>query len=117
QQLRRRYRRRGQARRKDRRAVPRRRADARPRARQAGRATRLSSLLTDEDKQALLTLARRTLEAAFGDEPDRPFDEFKALSSAVKEPRACFVSLFARRERLRGCIGSMTADFPLYENV
>ncbi|MDF1534921.1 MAG: AmmeMemoRadiSam system protein B [bacterium] len=65
------------------------------------------------DKQALLVLARNTLEqyVRTGKRPD-----IVPGSSALKEPGAAFVTL-KRRGELRGCIGQLRPTMPLYQSV
>lgn len=77
--------------------------------------------LSPKEKQALLLLARKTLENAFGPNPEKVLDEFRGnketLTPALKDSLPCFVTLYSRGGRLRGCIGSLVATAPLYENV
>jgi len=67
--------------------------------------------LTDEEKTALLKLARSAITAALveGTTVERPADP----SSAMKEKRGCFVTLH-KRNALRGCIGTIEPVKPLY---
>ena len=77
--------------------------------------------LSHNDRDNLLKLSRKTLEAAFAIDPDLPLKTFRLraewLTEAVCEFRACFVSLFITGERLRGCIGTLAHSNPLFENV
>ncbi|UCD25051.1 MAG: AmmeMemoRadiSam system protein A [Gemmatimonadota bacterium] len=71
--------------------------------------------LTARDKQALLQLARHTLEEYLetGSKPDVEID-----STALQEPRATFVTLTVRADgQLRGCRGEVVARQPLFESV
>lgn len=70
-------------------------------------------MLNDSDKDALLELARKTLEAHFADEstPACP-----ASSEALTEQKGAFVSLH-RGEELRGCIGQLYPDRELSKVV
>jgi AmmeMemoRadiSam system protein A len=63
-------------------------------------------MLNDSDKDALLKLARKTLEAHFADEstPACP-----ASNQALNEQKGAFVSLH-RGTELRGCIGQLYPD-------
>jgi len=71
--------------------------------------------LSAEDKQALLRLARQTLNSYLGD--GAPPD-FKPISPALSEQRAAFVTLRVRETGdLRGCIGEVIAREPLWECV
>ena len=68
---------------------------------------------TDSDKKELLKIARRTLEdyLSRGKVP-----EFKVDSEILKEKRMVFVTL-KEKGRLRGCIGRVVPDTPLYKAV
>jgi AmmeMemoRadiSam system protein A len=71
--------------------------------------------LTQDDKQALLQLARQTLNdyLSKGKQPD-----FKPASPGLTEQRAAFVTLRVRETgELRGCIGEVIAREPLWECV
>lgn len=74
-----------------------------------------------EEKKQLLTLARETLAAAFSGDPQTALTHFRSLlpkdASPSKKHLPCFVSLFTQRKRLRGCIGALATQQPLYENV
>jgi len=69
--------------------------------------------LTKEEKITLLNIARKTLEDFLKDKK-RP--HFEVDSDRLKEKRAVFVTLKKLGE-LRGCIGRIVADTPLYETV
>jgi AmmeMemoRadiSam system protein A len=71
--------------------------------------------LEASDQRRLLDIARRAIEAAVRRSPDRGLDG-AAHSSALAEPAAAFVTLRERGE-LRGCIGLMRFDVPLWINV
>lgn len=71
--------------------------------------------LTGADHHVLLTLAREALEAAVRGEPIPPVD-LSALSPAVQVKGCCFVTLTESGE-LRGCIGGLVPEAPLYEDV
>jgi len=68
--------------------------------------------LTQEEKQALLRLARQTLE--LGSIPEIDPD---TLSPRLREPGATFVTLTNRDGSLRGCIGALEAYQPLARDV
>jgi len=74
-------------------------------------------VLSDKDKKALLTLARKTI--GYGLEhrkiPDVS-DLGIAVSEAMKAPRAAFVTL-KKGGHLRGCIGDIFPRQPLYKSV
>lgn len=68
-----------------------------------------------EEKQALLGIARRVLEQVVADliPPQLQVNHF---SANLAQRRACFVTL-TRGGELRGCIGQLTTEKPLYEAV
>ncbi len=71
--------------------------------------------IPDEDRRALLRLARTTLEryCTGGAVPERP-----PLTPALETPRATFVTLRRRGTgELRGCVGETRARGPLVESV
>ncbi len=73
----------------------------------------MSFSLTFEDQQALLKIARQTLEAYL------QTGQRSALKSNLPHlqiPVGAFVTLH-RRDRLRGCIGHVMSSHPLYETV
>ncbi|MBN1517318.1 AmmeMemoRadiSam system protein A [Candidatus Sumerlaeota bacterium] len=72
--------------------------------------------LTQEEQAALLALARRTIEAeTSGGRLEDALEDF-APSPAMRMILPCFVTLRKHGE-LRGCIGGLSANEPLYENV
>jgi len=73
--------------------------------------------LSQEDKKVLLSLARKTI--LYGLEKQRvpePEDLGITPSEAIKVPRAAFVTLKKHGE-LRGCIGDIFPQRPLYKSV
>jgi len=72
--------------------------------------------LNDEERHTLFAIARDTIEWAVR----RPGGEFDwaryALTDRLREPRATFVTL-KKAGHLRGCIGSLAPDAPLYQSV
>ena len=70
----------------------------------------MSYSLSEEEKKVLLKIARHTLES-YLKEGKTP--EFKVESERLKEKRGVFVTLKKNGE-LRGCIGRIVADTPLY---
>lgn len=70
--------------------------------------------LSREEKDALLMIARQTLEMELSDKDWTP--ERDALPPALLEARGVFVSL-KKQGRLRGCIGRFDAKAPLYLGV
>ncbi len=76
-----------------------------------------SSELTEGDKEELLTLARKTMVYAL---EKRRVPEASDLditpSAAMQSPRAAFVTL-KKQGHLRGCIGDIFPQRPLYKSV
>jgi AmmeMemoRadiSam system protein A len=71
------------------------------------------SPLTSAERHELLWLARATIHAALHRTPS---PECRALTPTLCAPGAAFVSLH-QHHRLRGCIGTLTAERPLYRTV
>jgi AmmeMemoRadiSam system protein A len=69
--------------------------------------------LTDEEKVTLLKIARDTLESYLR---TKKVPDFKVDSQSLREKRGAFVTL-KKRGKLRGCIGRIIADTPLYQTV
>jgi AmmeMemoRadiSam system protein A len=70
---------------------------------------------SEEDRQALIGLARSAVEASVLRVARRSDD---ALSSRFAEARGVFVTLRTRRDaELRGCIGYPEGGFPLSEGI
>lgn len=69
--------------------------------------------LTDADKEKLLFIARKTIENGLSGEM---LPDFKIESEALKELTGVFVTLKKGGE-LRGCIGYVEPDLPLYMAV
>jgi AmmeMemoRadiSam system protein A len=68
-----------------------------------------SMKLTDDDKQALLQIARTSIQSAVG---GLPLPLIKNVDEALQRPSGVFVTLRVREE-LRGCIGYVEPLFPL----
>ncbi|MCX7607772.1 MAG: AmmeMemoRadiSam system protein A [Anaerolineales bacterium] len=73
------------------------------------------SALSEAEKQYLLKLARRSIEAAVRGEPPPPIDP-SALTPTLRAPGASFVTL-TKGGALRGCIGALEPYQPLVEDV
>ena len=73
------------------------------------------SLLTVEEQQKLLRWARRAIEAAVRGEPQPEIPKAE-LTQALRAPHGAFVTITKQGE-LRGCIGKMDFERPLWENV
>ncbi|MBN2446029.1 MAG: AmmeMemoRadiSam system protein B, partial [Phycisphaerae bacterium] len=84
---------------------------------QETRTQAVAGALTQKDKKSLLSLARATIR--FGLEKERapqPADVGFTPGEATKVPRAAFVTL-TENGRLRGCIGDIFPQRPLYKSV
>lgn len=83
------------------------------------------ALLTDSERSTLLQLARSSIEdSLLGGEVLARVVEAAHLTPALQEARGVFVTLRERfaqdpsgHPRLRGCIGALEPDEPLYRNV
>jgi hypothetical protein len=71
--------------------------------------------LTDEEKQILLKLARRAIEAAVNGQPPPPLDPASLTPNLLAEG-ASFVTL-TKNGALRGCIGALEPYQPLAADV
>jgi AmmeMemoRadiSam system protein A len=82
---------------------------------QPAKAASSAESVTADEQKLLLELARKTVKqvASRGALPD--VDSSK-LSSRLKEPKGCFVTL-TKRGALRGCIGHIFPKEPLYKAV
>ncbi|MFQ6104153.1 MAG: AmmeMemoRadiSam system protein A [Candidatus Glassbacteria bacterium] len=69
--------------------------------------------LSTEDKKILLQIARSSIEMAM---KGLTLPEYEPESSHLKEARGAFVTLEIE-SNLRGCIGSMESEQPLYKTV
>jgi len=73
--------------------------------------------LTEQDKQQLLTLARKTMVYALRNRRVPEATELGVtVSDAMQRPRAAFVTL-TKDSALRGCIGDIFPQRPLYKSV
>jgi AmmeMemoRadiSam system protein A len=71
--------------------------------------------LTRQDQESLLKLARSSIKGKLNDDP-LPEIKVSDYTSALKEHRACFVTL-TKNALLRGCVGSIEAAQPLVLDV
>ena len=69
--------------------------------------------LTHAEREELLWCARQSIRAALHGEVPA---ECRVLTRALRNPGAAFVSLH-HHDHLRGCIGTLTAEQPLYQVV
>jgi len=73
--------------------------------------------LADEDKKELLSLARKTMVYALRNRRVPQASELGVtITDAMKKPRAAFVTL-KKNSQLRGCIGDILPQRPLYKSV
>jgi len=73
--------------------------------------------LTEQDKEQLLALARKTIVSALRTRRVPQESELGVtISDAMKCPRAAFVTL-KKHSQLRGCIGDIFPQRPLYKSV
>jgi len=73
--------------------------------------------LTPQDKKQLLALARKTIVYALRERRVPQVSELDiAVSEAMARPRAAFVTL-KKNHQLRGCIGDVFPQRPLYRSV
>lgn len=75
----------------------------------------MENRLSDEERNVLLQLARRSLKAAAAGQPG-PVVKLDELSPALREPGAAFVTLTIHGD-LRGCVGALEPYQPLAEDV
>ena len=75
----------------------------------------MTAPLSVPEKRLLLALARESLEAAVRGTPSPPVNT-AGLTPALLEVGTCFVTLTQYGE-LRGCIGGLKAEQPLFESV
>jgi len=73
-----------------------------------------STLLTLEERQYLLKLARATIERTARQQPPT---SPSPPTPRMQQPGAAFVTLHTRAGNLRGCIGSLIAHRPLIEDI
>ncbi len=71
--------------------------------------------MDEKDKKILLNIARKSIEFAITDTPDKQA-QIKITSPALNEKSGAFVTLKAHG-KLRGCIGRMISDIPLHKLV
>lgn len=76
-----------------------------------------ASELTEQDKEQLLTLARRTMVYALRNRRvPEALELGVSMSEAMERPRAAFVTL-KKNAILRGCIGDIFPQRPLYKSI
>ena len=72
-------------------------------------------MLTQPQRQTLLSIARRSIEAVL--DGRRPELDPSQLDDDLKRPSGAFVTLHTNRGDLRGCIGTIQAVAPLCDAV
>ena len=77
---------------------------------------KMNGELTGEEQKSLLALARKALEQYVLSKDIIKIAAEAKLSLRLQEKAACFVTLKIG-ESLRGCIGSIYAELPLYQEV
>ncbi len=76
-----------------------------------------SDTLSQEDKRVLLSLARKTIEYGLAKQKVPELEDLGVTcSETVRMPRAAFVTL-KKHGQLRGCIGDIFPQRPLYKSV
>jgi AmmeMemoRadiSam system protein A len=75
----------------------------------------MTAMLSKDEKEYLLRVARAALEAATEDRKLSPLDPSE-LPERLQAPGASFVTL-TKQGALRGCIGALNAEVPLVEDV
>jgi AmmeMemoRadiSam system protein A len=75
----------------------------------------MTAMLSKDEKEYLLRVARAALEAATHDRQLSPLD-LSELPERLQAPGASFVTL-TKQGALRGCIGTLNAEVPLVEDV
>lgn len=75
-----------------------------------------AATITAVEERFLLQLARDSITAAVTGNEAPPIAA-DALTAHLRQPLGAFVTLYQSNGDLRGCIGRMSFDTPLYENV
>ncbi|MFB6317548.1 AmmeMemoRadiSam system protein B [Saccharicrinis sp. FJH54] len=71
--------------------------------------------ITSDERNALLSIARRTLQKYIANKDVDPLENIE-LTNALQKPVGAFVSVYTNG-KLRGCIGRFNPDYPLYRIV
>jgi len=79
-------------------------------------ASATNSMLTQQQGQVLVRLARQQIEQHLGIQPAQPVTAEELADPVLQQQRGVFVTLHKRRD-LRGCIGSLAAVEPVVEGV
>ncbi len=70
--------------------------------------------MTEKDKKSLLKIAREAVKSGFSGEK---FLQAKPESDFLLSKRGAFVTIHGKNGVLRGCIGMIQSDQPLYQTV
>lgn len=73
-------------------------------------------MLTPQQGQTLVRLAREQIERHLGRTPEQPVDEAQLTIPALQQRLGVFVTLHKRGD-LRGCIGSLTGVEPVVDGI
>lgn len=86
---------------------------------QAYQELKKEDVLTGYEKKSLLALARRTIANAFVEKKARLSDNllYPLVSFGMQQQVGAFVTLNTRQGELRGCIGNMVTEEPLFQTV
>lgn len=76
----------------------------------------MTQMLTEQEQDYLLNLARQVIESALQGNKRISLPE-EGRTPRLQEPGASFVTLHTAQGALRGCIGTLTAHRPLAEDV
>ena len=71
--------------------------------------------MDEKDKKTLLSIARESIKSAITDTPNKQ-TQIEITSPELQEKNGAFVTL-RTHGKLRGCIGRMVSDIPLYKLV
>lgn len=74
-------------------------------------------MYSEQDKKFLLNLARKAIENYLNNGTTLKIKESELPSPNLAENRGCFVTLHTQDNQLRGCIGVIVAEAPLYKNI
>lgn len=75
------------------------------------------TMLSQQQGQFLVRLARQRIEEQLGLEPTAPVAEADLQDPVLQEHRGIFVTLHAKNKELRGCIGSLVAGESIVDGV
>ena len=73
-------------------------------------------MLTSQQGQTLVRLAREQIERHLDQTPEQPVDEAQLTIPALQQRLGVFVTLHKRGD-LRGCIGSLTEPYTKHDDL